>query len=268
VRRRDNLAAASSARRIRLLVYPLIWWIGARMVEERERACDEDVVRLGNEPHVYAEGILNICKFYLQSPLPYASGVTGGDLKKRIDAIMNSPLSPGLTLARKLLLAAVGLTAVGGPVFIGTLHIPTTRAQSLSYEVASIKPDDADSNTVSMSQTRDGGVNFVNVSLKQLIADAYNVVCGKVCDEDQIAGGPKWIDSARFDVQTKGPKLPDAGKLTREQMRECIRALLANRFKLVLRRETKEKPVYHLVVAKSGSKLQEYTRRTSRRASG
>jgi len=51
VRRRDNLAAA-----MHLVVeaifwfHPLVWWLGARLVEERERACDEEVLRLGNQP--------------------------------------------------------------------------------------------------------------------------------------------------------------------------------------------------------------------------
>ena len=55
--RRDNLAAA-----IHMVVeaifwfHPLVWWIGARLVEERERACDEEVLRLGNEPTVYHYG--------------------------------------------------------------------------------------------------------------------------------------------------------------------------------------------------------------------
>jgi len=65
VRRRDNLTAA-----IHMVVetvfwfHPLVWWIRTRLVEERERACDEDVLRQA-DPHVYAEGILNVCKFYL-----------------------------------------------------------------------------------------------------------------------------------------------------------------------------------------------------------
>jgi beta-lactamase regulating signal transducer with metallopeptidase domain len=49
--------------------HPLVWWIGKRMVEERERACDEEVLQLGSEPRVYAEGILNVCKLYVESPL-------------------------------------------------------------------------------------------------------------------------------------------------------------------------------------------------------
>lgn len=147
VRRRDNLTAA-----IHMLVesifwfYPLVWWIGARLVEERERSCDEEVLRLGYEPDVYAEGILNVCKFYLQSPLTCASGVTGADLKKRIEAIVNYRISHSLTLARKLLLAAAGMAAVAGPVLVGILNVPQSRAQSkaeeLSLEMATVKQAD------------------------------------------------------------------------------------------------------------------------------
>ena len=63
VRHRDNLTAA-----IHMFVetvfwfHPLVWWVGKRLVEERERACDEEVLQLGSEPRVYAEGILKICK--------------------------------------------------------------------------------------------------------------------------------------------------------------------------------------------------------------
>ena len=61
VRHRDNLMAA-----IHMFVetafwfHPLVWWIGKRMVEEREHACDEEALRLGSEPRAYAEGILNV----------------------------------------------------------------------------------------------------------------------------------------------------------------------------------------------------------------
>ncbi len=122
VRRRDNLTAA-----IHMLAesifwfHPLVSWIGRRMVEERERACDEEVVRLGNEPGVYAEGILNVCRFYVQSPLACASGVTGADLRKRIESIVNQRISQRLTFARKLLLAGAGVVVVAGPVVTGML---------------------------------------------------------------------------------------------------------------------------------------------------
>jgi bla regulator protein BlaR1 len=45
-----------------------VWWLGARLMEERERACDEEVLLMGNAPEVYAESILNICELCLESP--------------------------------------------------------------------------------------------------------------------------------------------------------------------------------------------------------
>jgi beta-lactamase regulating signal transducer with metallopeptidase domain len=70
VRHRDNLAAA-----IHMVVeaifwfHPLVWWLGARLVEERERACDEAVLATGRDRRVYAESILRICEFCVESPL-------------------------------------------------------------------------------------------------------------------------------------------------------------------------------------------------------
>lgn len=62
VRRRDNLATAlHMAVEALFWFHPLVWWLGARLVEERERACDEEVLLMGGEPEVYAEGILRIC---------------------------------------------------------------------------------------------------------------------------------------------------------------------------------------------------------------
>ena len=92
VRRRDNLAAA-----IHMFVealfwfHPLVWWIKARLIEEQERACDEEVLRLGGDPQVYAESILKICEFYLTSPLICVSGITGSNLKKRIEEHHEKP---------------------------------------------------------------------------------------------------------------------------------------------------------------------------------
>ena len=78
LRRRDNLTAA-----LHMLVEavfwfnPLVWWVGARLVEERERACDEQVLLLCAEPQAYAESILKVCEFCVQAPLECVAGVTG-----------------------------------------------------------------------------------------------------------------------------------------------------------------------------------------------
>ena len=135
VRRRDNLFAS-----IHMIVeavfwfHPLVWWIGARLVEERERACDEDVLSLGNQPRIYADAILNVCKLYVESPLVCVSGVTGSDIKRRIEAIMTNRRVQTLNRAKKILLATAGFAALVGPVVIGVVigigHVPAIHAQS------------------------------------------------------------------------------------------------------------------------------------------
>src|SRR5262249_49375849 len=83
VRRRDNFSAG--VRRLVEAIFwfnPLVWWIGSGMVEERELACDEEVLRTGYEPSDYVAGILQVCRLYVESPLPCISGVTGADVKK------------------------------------------------------------------------------------------------------------------------------------------------------------------------------------------
>jgi beta-lactamase regulating signal transducer with metallopeptidase domain len=122
--RRDNLTAA-----IHMLVetvfwfYPVVWWLGARLVAERERACDESVLASGNEPEVYAEGILKVCRFYVQSPLDCAAGVSGADLKKRVEEIMiNRRLVP-VSTAKKIMLATAGTAAIALPFLAGSVAI-------------------------------------------------------------------------------------------------------------------------------------------------
>ena len=121
VRRRDNLLAG-----LHMVVetifwfHPLVWWIGARLLEERERACDEEVVRQGNQPDVYAEAILNVCKLYAASPFACVSGVTGANLKRRIEAIMINRRGERLNRAKKVLLAAAAAAVLASPWLSGS----------------------------------------------------------------------------------------------------------------------------------------------------
>ncbi len=120
VRRRDNLTAA-----LHMLVeaifwfHPLVWGIGARLLAERECACDEEVLLLGRQPSIYAEGILKVCEFCVESPVACVAGVTGADLKQRIVQIMSTRVVRRLDPGRKLLLLAAALLAVAVPVLAG-----------------------------------------------------------------------------------------------------------------------------------------------------
>jgi beta-lactamase regulating signal transducer with metallopeptidase domain/ABC-type Fe3+ transport system substrate-binding protein len=118
--RRDNLTAS-----IHMLVeavfwfHPLIWWIGARLIEARERACDEAAVRLVESPEAYADGILGVCTYYVAPPSRWASSISGGDLRERIESILSRPDPEELTMRKKSLLASVSIAAILGPMLLG-----------------------------------------------------------------------------------------------------------------------------------------------------
>jgi uncharacterized protein (TIGR03435 family) len=268
VRRRDNLAAA-----LHMVVealfwfHPLVWWLGAQLLEERERVCDEAVLRLGHPPAVYAESILKTCEFCVESPLACVAGVTGADLKQRMVRIMTKRWPDNLSRGKRLLLAAIGVAALAGPLGFGFLSAPPSRAQTPttptaalpSFEVASIKPNkpDASGRVLVGIRFEPGRLTVTGATLKQLIALAYDV------RDTQVSGGPGWIDSDRYDIEAKESdadvaafeKLPRDDRRLQHQL--LTRSLLADRFQLKLRHESKESSVYALVVAKGGPKLHE-----------
>ena len=138
VRRRDNLTAAiHMAVETIFWFHPAVWWIESRLIEERERACDEAVLQLGNEAEVYAESLLNVCKFSTESPMACMSGVTGSDLKRRIVRIMTEQTGRKLDLSRKVLLSVAAVIAVALPVSFGLVHATQVRAQSAPVSQAS-----------------------------------------------------------------------------------------------------------------------------------
>ena len=245
VRRRDNLAAA-----LHMLVqsafwfHPLVCWIGTRLVEERERACDEDVIRAGNQPLAYAEGILNVCKFYVQSPLPCASGVTGADLRKRVTAILTNRAAHKLSAARKVVLAAAALVVVAIPVMIGVVRAQAPApADTPKFDVAVIKPANPDAQNSRLNRGAGGSLQVENVDLKHLMSFVYDV------RDFQITGGPGWVGSARWDISMtavgsrRSENHGDAERRTdMEMMRLRIRSLLEERFQLVVHRDTKDLP--------------------------
>jgi uncharacterized protein (TIGR03435 family) len=111
-----------------------------------------------------------------------------------------------------------------------------------TFDAASFKVNDSGAQGTSSHGSK-GQIVFTNMPLRRLMERAYSVA------PYQIAG-PDWIDSVRFDVAGKYP--PDAKLEERPLM---LRALLEDRLKLAVHRESKEMPGYALVVAKSGFKL-------------
>jgi uncharacterized protein (TIGR03435 family) len=122
----------------------------------------------------------------------------------------------------------------------------------LTFEVASVKPaapialtpQALTSGKLRIGMTVVGTrVDIGYISLADLIRLAYDVKPYQI-------SGPDWMAGARFDIAAK---LPDGA--TKDQVNECLRALLADRFKLTLHHESKDRPIYALIVGKGGSKL-------------
>jgi len=319
VRRHDNLKAA-----VHMVVeavfwfHPLVWWLGAKLVDERERACDEAVLQLGSDPETYAESILKTCEFHIESPLVCVAGVTGADLTRRIEQIMDSRVTRFLTLRRKLLLTCAALLLLFGPVFAGTLqetapqtkavgggsapsllrgkelhsyslldvlqravaHVPSYQvrrlhdavfgavrsaapaaarqstvapadAATLTFDVASVKPNKSGDGAIQIGVQLSRFV-ATNMPVRQMIIFAYGV------QRFQVEGGPSWLDSERYDVNAKIPDSQVNAPLPLGEVGPVsymVRNLLADRFKLVIERTTKEAPVYELQLARADGKL-------------
>jgi uncharacterized protein (TIGR03435 family) len=100
-----------------------------------------------------------------------------------------------------------------------------------------------------------GGLSAENINLYSYISEAYNLPV----QSPRLSGGPQWIHSENYDIQAtaeKGSIPPGLSRETRlEKTRLMLQTLLAERFHLVMRRETKEVPVYVLVVGKDGPKM-------------
>jgi uncharacterized protein (TIGR03435 family) len=141
--------------------------------------------------------------------------------------------------SRRLLCA--GATVIALAVAIG--------AQTASFEVASIKPSNPNP-TGPLGATPYvlpalGRLTAQNATLRILVMAAYQK------QPFQIVGGPAWFNSDKFDINAKAV---DA-TLTTDQMFEALKALLADRFKLKLHTETRDVPIYALVLARSDGRM-------------
>ena len=265
VRRRDNLATSMyMVVEAVFWFHPLVWWLGTRLMDERERACDEEVLRMGSEAEAYAEGILKVCELYLQSPLKCVAGVTWANLKKKNRGDHGEP-----NYAKPESAKEGGIDArrhPGGRDSGGSCitNAPALRAQAESvpkFEVASVRPSPPLhlplTAPIQVGMFRDKGrVEFELMSLRDLIIVAYRI------KPWQLPGTPDWMTTEVFDIVATIPQGVSAAEVP-----DMLQALLAERFGLRIRREYKEMPVYALTVGKGGPKFRESPPKTTPRPS-
>ena len=256
---RDNLTAALHMCVETLFwFHPLVWWIGAKLMDERERDCDETVLRQGSRPRDYAQGIVNVCKTYVESPLPCAAGISGSDLKKRIRGIMTWQAPRRVTILGRVILTVAALGMLFTPLIIGIV-----RAQSLppepayTYSVVSIHRSSPDARGDQWEAGPQGGLRTTNTTALVLLEWAYQI------PEYRLTGLPAWAKSEHYDVTFTPvePEIPEsqfrspAEVARRNRNWQRLQAVLRDRFHLVLREETHQLPMYALVQDRNGAKV-------------
>ncbi len=263
VRHRDNLIGA-----IQMFIealfwfHPMVWWIGRRICHEREQGCDEEVLQMGSEPRVYAQGILKVCELYLESPVACVAGVSGSNLRKRIEGILHGRAIRNLSWRGKVLIGCAAAVALGIPVVAGFAQSALGPVSPVpKFEVVSIKSckaavtkggmigDDSAPGRLSIRCALLADMDSVG-----LIQVAYNRYAGGRLNSFQvipIEGGPAWIHSETFGIEATSGGHPSV------QMMEgpMMQAVLEDRFKLRIHRETRQRPVYELTLGKGYPKL-------------
>ena len=255
--RRDNLTAA-----LHMVVEAIFWFypvarlVGRKLMEERERACDQAVLEQA-EAAVYAEGILKVCKLYCQSPLNCVAGITGADLRARVDSILRNERPRELGRARSWALGAALVAVAAGPAVVGLLTAPAAFGQQgnsfvglstsaeKKFEVATVKVNDQSSPAWHLGPPGRGSISILNRPLRGIIVQSFRT------QGNMVFGGPDWIRSTNYDIVAKGPD----PSMTNPEVWEMMRSLLIERFHLKYHIEDREMPVFALTVLPSGHKL-------------
>jgi uncharacterized protein (TIGR03435 family) len=169
---------------------------------------------------------------------------------------MNRPVRRLPSILIIFFLLSIACFAQSGPSSVANSSKPASPSSAPAsvsdlpkFEVATIKPSKSDDGRIMMMFTADG-ISIHGVPMKMLIREAFGI------EDDRILGEPGWVKN-RYDIEAKvaaedAPKLKD---LKIDQRRAMVLPLLADRFNLKYHRETRELPIYALVVAKGGLKM-------------
>jgi uncharacterized protein (TIGR03435 family) len=175
--------------------------------------------------------------------------------RHRVGAILDERQRRGRARPLWVFLAYIGALVIVLWVSPFTL-VAAPQETHAAFEVASVKPSLGDERQQSWGFLPGGRYAATSITLKWLLITAYNLSMSG----DQLSGAPNWLDSARFDIQAKpeaGTTSPDLpASLREERVRSMLQTLLVDRFKLVFHRESRDIPVYLLIKARNGTRLE------------
>lgn len=232
IRRYDYLVnMLQSAVEALLFYHPAVWWVSSHMRAERELCCDDAAVSVTGDVVTYARALAQIGSLHPRVVM----AANGGSLSHRIGRLLGQPRSAPRALS------GTGIVAAAVLPILAALAVFAQPAPRPKFEVASIKR--AGDQGPRMMRPLPNGLTGT-VSFKQMLQRAYAV------QPFQIAGGPEWINSERYTIDAKA-----AGNASHDQVSLMLQSLLEERLQLKIHRETRELPVFNLVIAKGGPKL-------------
>jgi uncharacterized protein (TIGR03435 family) len=229
----------SGIHRALLWCSPLSWFLHRRIAQTAEEASDDAAVAAIRDHVLYAEMLLD----FMQRGV-WNAGFGGvsmaryGSPEKRIRRVLNSSaFSRGVTGR-----SVAAIVAVASPL---AWVIATAQARP-QFEIADVHV--SATSTTAIPNMRGGGIRagmyqIQNATMVDLIKTAYGI------DADQVVGGPSWLELDRYDVFAKAPASTSADKA-----KLMLQALLADRLKLVLHRDSRPLPGFALTVGKGGAR--------------
>lgn len=227
VRRHDNLTAAiHKCVEVMFWFHPLVWWIGANLLRERETACDETVIEEGYEQVVYAESILNVCRLGMAAQFSGMAASTGGSLKERLISIMSDQRASPIDHVRFALLFVALMLSCYGPIAAGVVTgaiRESAHSGPITFETIRLLPADAGWRSAQFDPVA-GQLSLKNVSLRHLISLAY--------PSSRVNSDPELIDRIHYNIEARWHGAGAASE--RNVYRELLNSILRNNSNLQL----------------------------------
>ena len=235
-------------------LHPVVWFVLRQIEVERELACDEWVVARTQSPKGYARSLARLyeLRFGDQRILHDGALVSGmfsnrGGLCERVEWLLNGArevtarVSPARVGTACVVLLVLATAASVMPRWIVLAQTPRP-----AFDVASIKRDlaETEGHGITFAARPGGRLQVVNNATLNLICNAYGIA------SYQLIGAPDWVTSERYDIEARG-----AATAGQKEIMLMLQTLIAERFAMKARFETREMPAYILTVAKGGPKV-------------
>ncbi len=247
-----------------LFYHPAVWWASSRIRIEREHCCDEVAVDVCGDAIGYAAALAEL-ETQRTEHSAFALAATGGSLLDRVRRVLGARASETPRIGNATMIAALVLIFIvaagalqlmfarqthGSPAAAARRHLEDLVARTNERVGNSDQSQPVAWKMVFNHPT--GEMAFKGFTGRELVRFAYQL------PGSGIVGGPAWIDTETFDLSTTLDSAPAA-----EEMPGVVRELLERRFNLSAHEETRDFPVYALVIARPdgalGSHLQPST---------